>query len=101
MSVVVDDRVLTLTSDELEVQVLSRRGGRLTSLRNRLDNREWLKQRRCDDLESPPAPDSVFTDADHCGWDEMFPTVDECAFPIQPFLNVSVPDHGEDRKSVV
>src|ERR1700722_7237061 len=94
-SVVVDECVLTLRSSQLEVQVLSSRGGRVLSLRNVADDREWLAQRRRDDLESPPALDSVFTDADHCGWDEMFPTVDPCDFPGEPFLGVGVPDHGE------
>jgi hypothetical protein len=95
VSVVVDECVLTLRSSQLEVQVLSSRGGRVLSLRNVADDREWLAQRRRDDLESPPALDSVFTDADHCGWDEMFPTVDPCDFPGEPFLGVGVPDHGE------
>lgn len=86
---------MTLSNDQLSVTVLASRGARVTSLRNVGDGREWLIQARNQPLGVAPEPDSSFTEGDHCGWDEMFPTVDECVFPSDPYLGVTVPDHGE------
>jgi galactose mutarotase-like enzyme len=90
-----EERYVTLRSDELSVIVAPERGARITSLRRVGDGREWLSQARDGGLGARPELDSVFTASDHCGWDEMFPTVDPCVFPSDPFLGLAVPDHGE------
>lgn len=90
-----EDVSTTLRSDQLTVTVLPSRGARITSLRNVVDGREWLTQPRHPVLGNPPPLDSAFTETDHYGWDEMFPTVDECLFPADPYAGIRVPDHGE------
>jgi|ERR1022692_3218037 galactose mutarotase-like enzyme len=88
------DETIELTTDALRVAVRARRGARVTSLLNRHDDREWLRQARGSETGLLPYG-SIFTDSNHFGWDEMFPTVDSCFFPTEPFLGSPVPDHGE------
>jgi galactose mutarotase-like enzyme len=82
-----------LASDQLSVEVAAR-GARITSLKSRLDGREWLAQAK-DSGASEPAYGASFTDTDHFGWDEMFPSVDACAYPTGSFAGLDVVDHGE------
>ena len=84
----------TLENDDLGVRVMTRHGGRITSLLNRRDGREWLIGPRA---TGGPVPrlDDVFTQTDHCGWDEMLPTVDPCRYPGEPYPDVALADHGE------
>lgn len=82
-----------LASDELRVEVVAR-GARITSLQSCFDGREWLAQAKGDDANEP-AYGARFTDTDHFGWDEMFPSVDACTFPMEPFADLDVVDHGE------
>jgi galactose mutarotase-like enzyme len=82
-----------LASEQLSVDVAAR-GARITSLKSRLDEREWLAQTKGVGA-SEPEYGSLFTDADHFGWDEMFPSVDACAYPTDPFAGLDVVDHGE------
>ena len=89
------NEIIEISSDALSAAVRARRGARVTSLLSRHDNREWLRQ--ANSASEIPAPQygATFTDTNHFGWDEMFPTVDPCLFPAEPFLGNSVPDHGE------
>jgi galactose mutarotase-like enzyme len=91
----IEERSVTLSNDRLSVTVLPDRGARITSLRNVSDEREWLSQARDSTLGARLDPGSTFTESDHCGWDEMFPTVDACTYPSGPYLGLHVPDHGE------
>lgn len=89
------EEIIEISSDALSVAVRARRGARVTSLLSRRDHREWLRQ-ASSDSESVQLPyGATFTDSNHYGWDEMFPTVDPCLFPTEPFLGAPVPDHGE------
>lgn len=85
--------MVTLANNEVSLSV-STRGARITNLVNLADDREWLAQPRYS-RTSPAAYGSLFTETDHFGWDEMFPSVDACSYPIDPFEGVEVVDHGE------
>jgi galactose mutarotase-like enzyme len=82
-----------LASDQLVVEVVAR-GARITSIKNRLDGREWLAQ-ATGAVTSRPTYGGRFTETDHFGWDEMFPSVDACTYPVEPFAGLDVVDHGE------
>jgi galactose mutarotase-like enzyme len=86
--------LVRLANDDLSVEVLATRGARITSLKSHDDDREWLSGPHGDERFAPTYG-ARFTDTDHFGWDEMFPTVDACAYPIEPYLDRPVPDHGE------
>jgi len=89
------DRRVTLSNDKISVTVLAGRGARVTNVRNVIDGREWLSQARGATRAVRLESDATFTETDHCGWDEMFPSVDACTYPSDPYLGMSVPDHGE------
>lgn len=84
---------IRLESDRLALEVDIELGAKITRLENVVTAREWLLQR----------PDAVDAGRQPCygddmvafplaGWDEMFPTVDECDYLGEyPRL----PDHGE------
>jgi galactose mutarotase-like enzyme len=88
------DSLVRLANDDVSVDVLASRGARIVSLKSHRDGREWLSGAH-DDERLASTYGARFTDTNHFGWDEMFPTVDACAYPIEPYLDQSVPDHGE------
>lgn len=87
--------VAMLESEDLAVGVRLGQGARVVELTNRRDGRQWLRRAR--EPGEPRAADEGlrFTDTDHHGWDEMFPTVDPCVYPCAPFAGACAPDHGE------
>jgi galactose mutarotase-like enzyme len=89
------ERRVTLSSDQMSVTVLASHGARITNVRNVVDGREWLSQALDSTRGGRLESDATFTETDHCGWDEMFPSVDACVFPSDPYLGIAVPDHGE------
>lgn len=88
------ESLIALANDDVAVEVTPIHGARVTSLRNRHDGREWLAPPRG---SAPRAAryGELFTDTDHFGWDEMFPSVDACVFPVPPYEGAEVVDHGE------
>lgn len=84
-----------LENDALRVVVLPEHGARIASVYAQRSGREWLQAPRAAVL-GPPAPSgSVYTDTDHFGWDEMFPTVDPCVVAAPGGGEQALPDHGE------
>lgn len=83
----VDTGSLTLT-------VIPALGGKISSLRDTRNGREWL-------WHNPRLPyrtfphGSGYVEADTGGWDECFPTVDACQYPTQPWSGAAIQDHGE------
>jgi galactose mutarotase-like enzyme len=61
---------------------------------DRRRSRDWLRPPSGDET-AVRAYGSSYTQSDHGGWDEMFPTVDACEYPGAPYAGVAVPDHGE------
>ncbi len=82
-------------NDELRVVVLPERGARIASLSVKRSGREWLQPPRATMLTDPPPFGAVYTDTDHFGWDEMFPTVDPCVVADHCGGEVALVDHGE------
>jgi galactose mutarotase-like enzyme len=70
-------------------------GAKLVSLVDKASGREWILP-PSDKPFVPAGYGSVFTDQDMSGWDEMFPTIDECAYPLSgAYRDALMPDHGE------
>ncbi|MCJ8014650.1 aldose 1-epimerase family protein [Paenibacillus sp. KQZ6P-2] len=77
----------------MQVTLLPELGSKMVSLKNRLTGREWLSQ-----SEGPLGNlgyGSSFKGSDGSGWDEMFPTINVCRYPEFPWLDTTLPDHGE------
>lgn len=83
---------LDVTGDDVSIRVVPALGAKLTSLRDRRRNREWLW--RADAARMPDVRHQYGTSyievADTGGWDECFPTVAPCSF-----AGHDLPDHGE------
>lgn len=77
----------------LSVCILPELGGKAFSLRNRLSGREWLWQ--SGKPLGNPGYGASFMDGDGSGWDEMFPGIDPCLYPLAPWQGSQIPDHGE------
>lgn len=73
------------------VEVVPERGAKITRLRDSAAGREWLEQPRAS-LEGPVDTSVDFDDGDLCGWDEMMPTIDPCAYPG---TTNALSDHGD------
>ena len=79
----------TLGSSQIAVTVVPRRGGKIASILDLTNGREWLEQ-PAGDYGPAPVYGGNFTAADVSGWDEMVPTIVSCEYE-----GVSLPDHGE------
>lgn len=90
-----DQPAWTLENDHLRVITVPGMGAKIVSLYNKQAQHEWLVA--LDDRPFKPAPyGSVFIDQDLTGWDEMFPTINTCVYPLPgPFKGTPLPDHGE------
>jgi hypothetical protein len=87
---------VTLTTEAVELEVVSEVGARVVSLRDRRRDREWLVQgEKPRELEQMDwAEDGVvFAGRESFGWDECLPTTAPCPDPLDP--GVDLRDHGD------
>jgi galactose mutarotase-like enzyme len=70
-------------------------GGKISSLRDLRSGREWLWRHPRLPYARVPADASYVERADTGGWDECFPTVAPCGYPLSPWAGAALPDHGE------
>lgn len=86
---------LALETSAVQVVVVPELGGKIVSLLDKQNGREWLL------LPQRPyahgaARNAGFVEQDMSGWDEMFPTINAGAYPAHGAHNaVPLPDHGE------
>jgi galactose mutarotase-like enzyme len=85
---------LAIESEALRVIVVPEMGAKIVSLFDKYTQREWLV--------GPMRPlvnvsyGAQFVDQDMSGWDEVFPTIDSCKYPIKgEYYGRVMPDHGE------
>ncbi|MCY9667169.1 hypothetical protein M5X11_19890 [Paenibacillus alginolyticus] len=77
----------------ISLTVIPALGSKVASLVNRKTNREWLW--RSGKPLGNTGYGSSFTTGDESGWDEMFPSINQCFYPEKPWQNQMIPDHGE------
>jgi galactose mutarotase-like enzyme len=78
----------------LRVAVLPDLGAKIASLVYRPQGFETLAQPTTRAYRRP-SYGAPFADYDTSGLDDMFPTIDACAYPLPPFAGAALPDHGE------
>lgn len=84
-----------LESDALRVITVPHMGAKIVSIYDKVADHEWLLG-PADRPFIPADYGAVFVDQDMSGWDEMFPTIDACPYPLDgPYKNAALPDHGE------
>lgn len=69
-------------------------GAKLLSLYDCINKTELLDQTPGENYRKP-AYDMCYTSAECSGFDDMFPTIDECRYDAAPWKGVGLPDHGE------
>jgi hypothetical protein len=87
-------RGLFVENDLLRVCVLPEVGGKIASILYKPRDFEVLFQPAGGAYE-PPVYGAPFSRFDTSGADEMFPTIDPCEYPVEPFRGKTIPDHGE------
>jgi hypothetical protein len=89
-----DQDAVTIESDSLQAQFLPSIGAKMCSLVYKRLGLELLVQRPGSEyLLQPYAGNYV---AGECsGFDDMFPTIDECHYEAYPWKGTPLPDHGE------
>lgn len=86
---------LALETPALRVITVPAVGAKIVSIFDRIAGREWLLPPN-KGLFRPVAYGASFLEQDMSGWDEMFPTIDRCIYPVEgAYLGVELPDHGE------
>ncbi len=84
-----------LESSDFQVVTVPGMGAKIVSLLDKKAGREWMVTPGARAFK--PAPyGASFIEYDMSGWDEMFPTIDECRYPAPgPYQGALLPDHGE------
>ncbi len=84
-----------MESEHLAAVFLPELGSKLVSLKDKETGRELFFQRKVEQLVLPEPRDS-FLNYDVSGFDEMFPTIDPCIYPVSGvYQGRQLPDHGE------
>jgi hypothetical protein len=85
---------IVMETDRLAVTVIPASGGKIQSIMDKFRRKELLFQSRRKDFRI--ASYGVgFGEGDMSGFDEVFPSIDACAYPSGPWAGIQVPDHGE------
>jgi galactose mutarotase-like enzyme len=79
----------------IELILIPELGGKISSLRDVRNGREWLWRHPRFAYQHVPSGGSYVETADTGGWDECFPSVAACAYPSAPWQGVAIQDHGE------
>ncbi len=82
---------MVLETPELSLSILAERGGKITSLFDRVHGREWLIAAE-HQLRGPADEATIYDEGDLCGWDEMLPTIAPCRLPG---TEIELADHGD------
>ena len=88
-------RAFTLDNRIVSVTVVPELGGKIVSIRDLRNGREWLWTNPDLPYKRLPYGTSYVAEADTGGWDECFPTVAACEYPFEPWQGTPIPDHGE------
>lgn len=82
-----------LENEKLKLTILPRLGSKIISLIDKQTRKDlvWRSKKK---LKLPNYGD-VWENFDRSGFDEMFPTINQCCYPDEPWQGVILPDHGE------
>ena len=85
---------LLMESDSLTITIIPEGGAKIQSIYHKGTQKELLYQSGREEFRKA-AYGAKFESGDFSGFDEVFPTVDECFYPAWPWAGTLVPDHGE------
>ena len=79
----------------IELTLVPELGGKISSLCDTRNGREWLWRHPRFQYKRVPHGSSYVQEADTGGWDECFPSVSACRYPSVPWQGAAIQDHGE------
>lgn len=85
---------IAIESNRLVVTMIPSSGSKLQSIYDKMLQKEYLIQSPSKEFVRS-AYASNFAEGDVSGFDEIFPSIESCFYPLEPWEGVSVPDHGE------
>ncbi len=85
---------IIVENELLRVEIVPSSGARTASIVYKPLNEELLWQNPAD-KHSPVRYGQPYNDGEFAGFDEMFPTINECFYPDYPWRGIEIPDHGE------
>lgn len=85
---------IMLETDEMSATLLTEIGAKMVSLVNKKTGYEFLWQ-GTSEMHPKPEYASSYVEGDLSGMDDMFPTINECFYPSDPWRGIKMPDHGE------
>jgi hypothetical protein len=85
---------VTIENDAIRMDVWPQIGGKVSSIVDKADQYELLFTYPAE-LPDSPHYDAPYADHWYSGWDECFPAVAPCTYPLHPYAGIAVPDHGE------
>jgi galactose mutarotase-like enzyme len=90
-----EGEALLLSDEALEVRLLPSHGGKIASLIDRQTGRDWLWKNPYLEPVLPVPGDDFVKDHDTGGFYECFPAVSAGPYPVAPWQDRRIPDHGE------
>jgi hypothetical protein len=85
---------LLMESDSLVVTIIPESGAKIQSIFHKGTQKELLYQPGRGEFRKATYG-AKFESGDFSGFDEVFPTIDECFYPSGPWAGTPIPDHGE------
>jgi galactose mutarotase-like enzyme len=85
---------IVVENNRIRAEFISDPGGKMVSLVGKDTGYEFLVQRPGEVYREQPF-DGCYTDGECSGFDDMFPTIDACAYDTEPWKGVKMADHGE------
>jgi hypothetical protein len=89
-----DIPAIRMESDAIALTIIPGSGAKLQSIFDRKAHKEILFQSKREGFRRAAYGES-FPMGDMSGFDEVFPTIDECYYPAGPWKGTHIPDHGE------
>ena len=89
-----DQNAITLESNLIKAQFIPKIGSKMCSFTYKPKNIELLIQRENKKYKLEPYGGN-YLKGECSGFDEMFPSIDECYYESYPWKGTKIPDHGE------
>ena len=89
-----DINSIVLENDIYRVEILPNPGGKMVSLQDKQCEYEFFVQKPWANYKSGSFGGS-YVEAECSGFDDMFPTIDECEYEDFPWKGIVLADHGE------
>lgn len=87
-------KCLAMESEQLLVKIIIESGSKIQSIYDKRLKKEYLYQSQNKEFIRS-SYDTNFGMSDTSGFDEVFPSIEECFYPLMPWKGTRIPDHGE------